>query len=130
VKLYLDNDLVGTDATHARDNFGQGHPIYRAVAELSKMRKVSSALRRGKTIVRSYSDKPGLFAFSRIEEASGEEVLIIANTSNAPLTANVELDPRATALSSMRGNCPTTLTAPGAIAITLPPLEYMVCRVK
>jgi glycosidase len=130
VKLYLDNDLVGTDATHAQDNFGQEHPIYRAVAELSKMRLASPALRRGKTVVRNYSDKPGLFAFSRIDEASGEEVLVIANTSNAPLSANVELDPRAMALSSLRGICPVTPTAPGAFAITLPALDYMVCRVK
>ncbi len=130
VAVYLDNTLVGTNATHAQDNFGTDHAIYRSVAELSKMRIGSPALRRGKTVVRNYSDKPGLFAFSRIDEASGEEVLIVANTSNTPLSANVEIDPRAKALSSMRGMCPTALSAPGAIGITLPPLEYMVCRVK
>ncbi|MEQ1547031.1 MAG: alpha-amylase family glycosyl hydrolase [Chakrabartia sp.] len=130
VALYLDNKLVGTDATHAQDNFGQDHPIYRAVADLSKMRLASPALRRGKTVVRNYSDKPGLFAFSRIDEASGEEVLIVANTSNAPLSANVGLDPRSTVLASLRGICPASPSAPGAISITLPPLEYMVCRVK
>ena len=130
VSVYLDNTLVGTDATHARDNFGQGHPIYRAVAELSKMRTSSPALRRGKTIVRNYGEKPGLFAFSRIDEANGEEVLVIANTSNAPLITNVEIDPRATTVSSMRGMCPAAPSAPGAVAISLPPLEYMVCRVQ
>jgi neopullulanase len=130
VKIYLDNDLIGTDATHAQDNFGQDHPIYRAVAELSKLRIGSPALRRGKTVIRNYSEKPGLFAFSRIDEASGEEMLIVVNTSNASLAANVELDPRATELMALRGACPAAPSAPGAVAITLPPLEYMVCRVQ
>ena len=130
VAVYLDNTLVGTSATHAQDNFGTEHPIYRAVAELSKMRTGSPALRRGKTVVRNYSEKPGLFAFSRIDEDNGDEVLVVANTSNAPLITNVEIDPRATILSSVRGICPTAPSAPGAVAITLPPLEYMVCRVQ
>jgi neopullulanase len=130
VAVYLDNKLVGTNASHEQDNFGQDHPIYRSVAELSKMRIGSLALRRGKTVVRNYSDKPGLFAFSRIDDDSGEEVLVVANTSNAPLTANVELDPHSTILSSIRGACPAAPSAPGAVAITLPPLEYMVCRVQ
>ena len=130
VAVYLDNTLVGTSATHAQDNFGTEHPIYRAVADLSKMRTGSPALRRGKTVVRNYSEKPGLFAFSRIDEANGDEVLVVANTSNAPLITNVEIDPRATILSSVRGICPTAPSAPGAVAITLPPLDYMVCRVQ
>ena len=130
VAVYLDNKLVGTKATHAQDNFAQEHPIYGAIAQLSKMRTGAPALRRGKTIVRNYSEKPGLFAFSRIDEDSGEEVLIVANTSNAPLAANVEIDPRATILSSMHGTCPIAPSAPGAVTITLPPFEYMVCRIK
>jgi neopullulanase len=130
VAVYLDNALVGTNATHAQDNFGVEHPIFKAVADLSKMRRASPALRRGKTVVRNYSDKPGLFAFSRVDAVSGEEILIVANTANAPLNANVELDPRSTGLSSLRGQCPAALTAPGAAAITLQPLDYMVCLVK
>jgi glycosidase len=130
VKAYLDNRLIGTSATHAHDNYHQDHPIYRDIAALSKLRLASPALRRGKTIVRNYSDKPGLLAFSRIDKESGEDVLVVVNTANAPLTAAVELDPRSTALSSLHGTCPAALTAPGAVAITLQPLDYMVCRVK
>jgi neopullulanase len=129
VKLYLDNDLVGTETTHAQDNFNQSHPIYAGIAALSKIRTGSAALRRGKTVVRNYDEKPGLFAFSRIDEASGEEVLVVMNTANAPLTANVELDPRSTSLSSLYGDCPV-LRAPGSAAITLKPLAYAICTIK
>jgi neopullulanase len=130
VAVYLDNKLVGTSATHAQDNFAPDHPIYREVAALSKIRLASPALRRGKTVVRNYSDKPGLLAFSRIDESTGEEVLVVANTSTAMLRANVELNPNSIALSSLRGACPAGPTAPGTAAITLKPLDYMVCTVK
>jgi neopullulanase len=129
VAVYLDNKLVGTDATHAQDNFGQEHPLYKEVAMLSKIRLGSAALRRGKTVVRNYGEKPGLFAFSRIDAESGEEVLVVANTSNAPLTGNVELDPRSTALTALHGTCPT-LRAPGSASVSLQPLEYVICSVK
>ena len=49
------------------------------------------ALRRGDQIVRNYGEKPGLFAASRIDQASGEEVLLVFNTSNEALSANVEI---------------------------------------
>lgn len=130
VKLYLDNDLIGTDATHAEDHFGQDHPMYREIAVLSKIRLGSPALRRGTTVVRNYGEKPGLLAFSRIDEASGEEVLTVVNTSNAPLNANVEIDPRSTGFASLHGICPTALRAPGSVAIELKPLDYMICTVK
>jgi glycosidase len=129
VAVYLDNKLVGTSATHAQDNFGQDHPLYKEVAMLSKIRLGSSALRRGKTVVRNYSEKPGLFAFSRIDAESGEEVLVVANTSNAPLATNVELEPRSTALAPLHGTCPT-LRAPGSASVSLQPLDYVICSVK
>jgi neopullulanase len=129
VKLYLDNDLVGTDATHAQDNFSQNHPLYREIAALSKIRTASAALRRGKSIVRNYGEKPGLFAFSRIDAESGSEVLVVMNTSHAALSANVELDPRTTSLSSLYGNCPV-VKAPGAAAVSLEPLAYAICTAK
>lgn len=129
VAVYLDNKLVGTDATHAQDNFEQKHPLYKEVAMLSKIRLGSAALRRGKTVVRNYGEKPGLFAFSRVDAESGEEVLVVANTSNVPLSANVELDPRSTALTALHGTCPT-LRAPGSASVSLQPLEYVICSVK
>lgn len=130
VAVYLDNRLVGTNSTHAQDNFGTDHPLYREIAMLSKVRLASSALRRGKTVVRNYGEKPGLFAFSRIDPASGEEVMVVANTAKMPLTANVEIDPKATGFSALHGDCPTAPRAPGSAAFVLQPLDYAICKVK
>jgi neopullulanase len=130
VKVYLDNKLVGTNRTHAQDNYAQDHPMYQTIAKLSKIRLGSSALRRGKTVVRNFDDKPGHFAFSRIDEASGEEVLVVANTANAPIKVNVKLDPKSTALATLHGNCPSSPRAPGSAAFELAPLDYVICTVK
>jgi hypothetical protein len=86
-------------------------------------------LRRGKTIVRNHSEKPGLFAFSRIDEASGEEMVIVANTSNEPVTGNFELSPEVTGFAPVHGTCPT-LNAPGSASVTLQPLDYVICAAK
>lgn len=129
VKVYLDNKLIGTSKTHAQDNYAQDHPIYSQIAQLSKIRLGSAALRRGKTVVRNHGEKPGLFAFSRIDEASGDEVMIALNTSKEAITANFELNPNATGFTSILGSCPV-LNAPGSASISLQPFDYVICSVK
>jgi neopullulanase len=130
VAVYNDNRLLGTKATTADSNFDVGHPLYKFIAELSALRKTHPALRRGKQIVRNYSDKPGLFAVSRIDQASREELLVVFNTSTASLKANVEVGTSVTALESLNGPCPSTPHAPGSVAISLDPLSFTVCKVK
>ncbi len=130
VKLYLDNDLMGTDRNHAQDNYAQDHPIYQHIAKLSKIRLESPALRRGSTIARNHGDQPGLFAFSRIDAVSGQEVLVVANTANEPISGQIEIDPKATALAPIHGACSAAPTAPGTVSVTLQPLDYMVCVVR
>lgn len=129
VKVYLDNDLLGTDNSHAVDNYAQNHPIYQHIAKLSKIRLASLALRRGSTTVRNHGEKPGLFAFSRIDEASGEEVVVVVNTSNQPVTGNFELNPTSTSFTPVHGTCPD-LNAPGSASVSLQPLDYVICTVK
>ena len=127
---YNEDRLLGTTTTTAQANFNQQHPLYTTIAKLAKIRTGSAALRRGDTIVRNYAEGPGLFAFSRIDKASGEEVLTVINTSTAQLSANVELDPKSSTLSSLHGKCPTAPRAPGSVAIELAPLDYMICAIK
>jgi neopullulanase len=126
--VYNDNKLIGTSSTTAQANFNTGHPLYKFFAEMAALRRAHPALRRGSQTVRNYSDKPGLFAVTR--KTGAEEVLIVFNTSNAPLSANVEIDPRSTSLSPLLGQCAATPTVPGAVAVKLAPLDFMVCTLK
>jgi glycosidase len=62
------NKQLGASTTPAADNFNRFHPLYRAIAQLSRLRKRHPALQRGAQIHR-YSDNQengGIYAFSRI----------------------------------------------------------------
>src|SRR5690349_9714895 len=61
VKDYLDDDLLGTDSTHATAHYDTGHPIYRTIAGLAKLREDNPALRQGVQVTR-YADQ-NVFAF-------------------------------------------------------------------
>jgi neopullulanase len=130
VATYNDNILLGTKATTAQSNFDTAHPLYALFAKLAKLRTENAALRRGKTVVRNYVEAPGLFAFSRIDADSGDEILVVFNTSKEPLTANVEINPVSSSLTALDGECPATPLAPGSTAFTLKPLDYAICKVK
>jgi glycosidase len=130
VAVYNDNALLGTPATTAQSNFDTDHVLFKAFSKLAKLRVENPALRRGRTVVRNYSDTPGLFAFSRIDDTSGQEVLVVVNTATKPFAANVELDANATGLTALHGNCPSAPRAPGTAAFALHPLDYVICAVK
>jgi neopullulanase len=126
--VYNDNILLGTTSTTEQSNFIVTHPLYKFFAQMALLRKAKPALRRGKQIVRNYSDKPGLFAASRFDPNTGKELLLIFNTANAPLMANVEVGSTATGFSSVYGECPAATRSKGSVAITLPPLDFMICE--
>ena len=130
VASYNDNKLVGTHVTTASSNFDRSHPLFTTIARLSELHRSTPALRRGEQVVRNFRDHPGLFAVSRIDRASGSEVLIAFNTSTQPLEANVEVDARAAKFSSLYGSCASQALAPASYRITLAPLDFVVCSVE
>ncbi|WP_338501025.1 alpha-amylase family glycosyl hydrolase [Sphingomonas kaistensis] len=124
--VYLDNTLLGTTRTNAVANFETGHPLYRLIAELAKIRTGSEALRRGDTRLLAAEDKAGLLAFSR--SASSEEVIVAVNTSSQPITRNVAIAADISGLASLSGPCPAAPVAPGTVRITLPAFGHVICR--
>lgn len=130
VAVYNDNVLLGTKSTTAQANFDEAHPLYRLIADLAKLRVAHPALTRGRTVVRAAGQEAGLFAVSRIDAASGEEVLLVFNTATKSISANVAIDPATTRFSALRGRCPAAPAAPGSVAITLAPLDFMICKAE
>ncbi|HEU4821420.1 MAG TPA: alpha-amylase family glycosyl hydrolase, partial [Qipengyuania sp.] len=128
--VYNAVDLIGTDKTTAADNFDTTHPLYRTIAELAKLRAAHPALRKGRQVVRHYEQTEGLFAASRIDQASGEEVLVVFNTAPAPRGGNIALGYDATGFTALTGNCPAAVTAPGSARFELPAFGWTVCRVE
>lgn len=102
-------------------------PLYKAIAEMARLRAAEPALRRGRQVVRAYGDKPGLFAFSRLTDDGGE-VLVLFNSSTAPVSAQVEVEPGSLRWQALRGDCAARSSAPASVAVRVPPLDYLVCK--
>ncbi|MEU9349480.1 pullulanase-type alpha-1,6-glucosidase [Streptomyces griseoloalbus] len=62
---YLDDDLIGTDRTHADDTYDTRSPLYRQISALAKLRKAHPALTDGIQQERYTADGAGVYAFSR-----------------------------------------------------------------
>lgn len=130
VAVYNDNKLIGTAATTAQANFDTAHPLYQLIAELAEVRKATPALTFGRTVIRAFSDQPGLLAVSRFDPQTGREVVLAYNTSTRPLSRTVAIEPASMAFTALAGQCPVAANAPGSITITLPPLGFAACAAR
>ena len=98
---YLDDDLVGTDATHAQSNFVPSHPLYQAISRLAAVTREHPALRDGAQQGRYADSGAGVYAFSRIDRAEQREYVVALNNSEQPrdrrradVRCEAELPPR------------------------------------
>ena len=127
VAVYNSQTLVGSARTTAQANFNPDHPIYRAIAELARLRAATPALRDGRQIVRAYGETPGLFAVSRIDPTTGDEVVVAFNTSDKPIAAQVLVNSTSARFAALHGACAAAASAPGSYAVGVPPLDFVVC---
>ena len=130
VASYNEDKLLGTSSTNAQANFNEQHPLYREIATLARIRTSHKALTRGRQVIRYAQDKPGLFAVSRFDPTSGREMLLLFNTSTEALQQNVSVETRSAPFETLAGTCPAAASAPGSVAIDLPPLGYAVCDAR
>lgn len=131
VAVYNDNRLLGTDATTATPRFDTAHPLYRTFATLARLRAAHPALRRGGQVIRARDDAPGLFAVSRFDPETGAEYLLAFNTSTKPITAQVEVGVAMAGAATLAGApCAARVSAPGSLALSLPPLGYSICATE
>jgi len=128
VASYNEDPLLGTRSTTAQANFDTNHPMYQLIRELARIRTSHPALTRGLQLVRYASDKPGLFAVSRFDPATGREMLLLFNTSNEPIRQNVRVETRSKEFVVLHGVCPATAQAPGSVQVELPALGFSVCH--
>lgn len=124
VAEYNTDCLIG-GAPAGGDHFATDGVLYRAIAEMARLRAADPALRRGGQVVRAADDKPGLFAISR-STGSGE-TLVVFNTAATPIRAQVEVDPASRAWRAVHGACVPSVSAPGSYRVEIGPLDYMIC---
>ena len=131
VASYNDNRLIGTASTTAVANFDTQHPLYTHVQQLARFRAADPALQYGRQRVLAYSDTPGLFAVARRNPRGDNAVIldtiIIFNTSDKPLKANVEIDPRIIYAGSRMGDCGSEIAVPGMMPVEVPAFGTLLC---
>ncbi|HSN77074.1 MAG TPA: pullulanase-type alpha-1,6-glucosidase, partial [Anaerolineae bacterium] len=120
---YMNNDLIGTDATPADANFDTTHPLYQALAELAQVRADNLALRCGAQIHRYSTDGPGIYAFSRIERDEQIEYVVAFNSATADASATFPVYLNDTEYMAVypAGGASLTSSVGGELTVTLPP---------
>jgi alpha-amylase len=125
---YLDDDLLGTDATHAQDNFVPAHPLYRSIGDLASLTRRHPALRDGAHQHRYADDAAGVYAFSRIDRGRQREYVVALNNSEQARTATVPTYVGDRGFERVYGTGPDRLrtgAGPG-LTVTVPPLSTVV----
>ena len=127
---YLEDDLLGTDRTHAVDNFETDHPLYTKIAELAALAKEHPALRNGAHQHRYSSDAAGIYAFSRLHRSNQVEYVVALNNSESATTANVPTYVANGAFTKVYGDGPQDLTTNNArrLTLTVPALSTVVYK--
>ncbi|MCM4080940.1 alpha-amylase family glycosyl hydrolase [Paractinoplanes hotanensis] len=125
VPEYLDDDLIGTAATHAQDNFVTGHPLYAGIAGLAALTSRHPTLRDGAHQHRYAASGPGIYAFSRTDK---REYVVALNNSTVAQTAAVPTYIAGGRFEKVYGAGPSTATSRSdrALSVTVPPLSTVV----
>ncbi|NRQ37635.1 hypothetical protein HII36_38275 [Nonomuraea sp. NN258] len=125
---YLADDLIGTSATHARDNFTPSHPLYRGIAALARLRERHPALADGAQIERLAAG--GVYAFSRIDARAQVEYVVAVNNAEQPASVRIPTYTPGMRFGLVHGEGPRHVTADAGagLALTVPALSAVVYR--
>jgi glycosidase len=128
VPEYLDDDLLGTGATHAQDNFVPTHPLYQAISRLNALTRAHPALRNGAQQHRYASDGPGIYAFSRLDRQDQREYLVALNNSEQAQTAAIPTYSGKRTFQKLYGTGAASVksNSDGTLALAVPPLSAVV----
>ncbi|WP_240506517.1 pullulanase-type alpha-1,6-glucosidase [Thermoactinospora rubra] len=124
---YLGDDLIGTDATHAVDNYTPAHPLYQGIAELAKLRDDHPALADGAQIERLASGS--VYALSRINAREQVEYVVAVNNAETAAQASIPTYSPSMAFTQVYGGAATaTSGTDGRLAVTVPALSAVVYK--
>ncbi|GGR56779.1 hypothetical protein GCM10010236_06070 [Streptomyces eurythermus] len=129
VPEYLDDDEIGTDRTAASDAYDPSHPLYRAIAALSRLTRDHPALRDGVQTER-YAQGP-VYAFTRTDTHRRDHYLVAANNATEARTVRIPTGFAGVAYRGLYGTTGTvTSGADTRVTVTIPPLSSVVLKAK
>ncbi|MBC6460909.1 pullulanase-type alpha-1,6-glucosidase [Actinomadura sp. HBU206391] len=132
---YLEDDLIGTTATHAGDNYTTTHPLYRGIASLADLTARHPALRDGAQIER-HSDG-GVYAFSRVSAGAGTdrnvEYVVAVNNGSAARQVRIPTFSSGAVFTQIHpgpGGAAVTTAADRTLTATVPPMSAVVFQAR
>ncbi|WP_406508920.1 pullulanase-type alpha-1,6-glucosidase [Streptomyces sp. NBC_00212] len=124
---YLDDDELGTDRTHASDAYDPTHPLYRTIADLSRLTKANPALRDGVQTERYAKDS--VYAFSRTDAGTRTEYVVAVNNATEPKTVSVPTGSADADFGVLYGGSGTVRSGSDAtVEVTVPALSSLVLK--
>jgi pullulanase-type alpha-1,6-glucosidase len=132
VASYNDNNLIGTNATPADDNFDATHPLYQTISDLAGLRADHPTLRSGAQLHRFSEDGSGIYAFSRLDRDIQVEYIVAVNTAESAKSATFVTDtPDATFTEIYPGTAGVVNSdASRLVTVNVPPLSVVVYRAE
>ncbi|MFE6408332.1 pullulanase-type alpha-1,6-glucosidase [Streptomyces sp. NPDC057837] len=128
---YLDDDRIGTDATHAEDAYDTKAPLYRQISALAQLRKAHPALADGVQQQRYAADGPGVYAFSRTDAKTRTEYVVAVNNAAEQKTATFATGSADTTFRGLYGTG-TAVTSDGdkKLTVTVPAGSSIVLKAE
>jgi len=130
VASYNDDDLIGTNETAATDSFMPGHPLYRTISALARLRQNYPALADGAQLHRYSSSSAGVYAFSRISPEENREYVVALNNATTAKTVTFSTLMDRGAFKQVWPTTAATVTSDDEkrLTLTVPPLSAVVYR--
>lgn len=126
---YVTQDLIGTDATQAEDNYNTAHPLYASIADLAALTKEHAALRTGVQQNRYADPGAGIYAFSRMDRDEQLEYVVAVNNSDEERSADVPTWSPSTEFVAIYGaEGSVSADATGQLSVTVPAMSAVVYR--
>ncbi len=124
---YLDDDQIGTDRTAASDAYDTTHPLYRAIAALSRLTRDNPALRDGVQTERL--TQGSVYAFSRTDVRRGRDYLVAVNNASEDRIVTLPTEAAHTSYQALYGTKGRVRSdGGGKITISVPALSTIVYK--
>jgi neopullulanase len=124
VPSYADDRIIGERS----GPFDTNATLYRRLGDMARLRHATPSLVSGLQTVRQAGKAPGLFVVSRRLPGEAGETLIAFNTSTEAARGHIVVDARSSRWASLHGQCAPQVAAPGSLAVSVPALDYVICR--
>ncbi|MCH8627829.1 pullulanase-type alpha-1,6-glucosidase [Arsenicicoccus piscis] len=113
----------------AKDRYDTSSVLYRQVAALSALRSANPALADGAQVHRFASDQAGIYAFSRIDKATGTEYVVALNTAATTAGASFSTYLRNGGFTPLYGSTSTLRSGKdGRVTVSVPGLGLSVWK--